>query len=68
MNNHGCHLTCQHFIPMSTRQRDYLRPNRLFSRNHMHPIGCGAKNCSPTMQPPQRNPCIKIKDSKCADS
>lgn len=33
------HLACQHFIPMSTRKQDCLRPNCLFSRNHAHPVG-----------------------------
>ncbi|OSD01610.1 hypothetical protein PYCCODRAFT_488893 [Trametes coccinea BRFM310] len=45
------HLLCQHFIPMSTRQQDCLRPNCLFSRNHAHPVGERRFPCfgNPTM-------------------
>ncbi|RPD66035.1 hypothetical protein L227DRAFT_130341 [Lentinus tigrinus ALCF2SS1-6] len=56
------HLLCQHFIPMSTRQQDCLRPNCLFSRNHAHPVGCRSNSCARMMQPPQRNP-IRISES-----
>ncbi|KAN0077310.1 hypothetical protein V8E55_011165 [Tylopilus felleus] len=33
------HTPCGHFVSMSTRLQDCLRPNCLFSRRHVHPVG-----------------------------
>ena len=33
------HTVCGHFIAMSTRVQDCLRPDCLFSQRHAHPTG-----------------------------
>ncbi|RDB21058.1 hypothetical protein Hypma_011580 [Hypsizygus marmoreus] len=59
------HTPCGHFIEMSTRFQDCLRPNCLFSRRHAHPIGCRSSNCNRLMALPVRNP-IRISPTRCS--
>ncbi|KAI0082684.1 hypothetical protein K474DRAFT_1681103 [Panus rudis PR-1116 ss-1] len=58
------HTSCGHFVAMSTRMQDCLRPNCVFSSRH--PVGCKSSSCIRLMVPPQRNP-IRISESRCAD-
>lgn len=60
------HTVCGHFIAMSTRMQDCLRPDCLFSQRHAHPTGCKSASCQRLMTVPQRNP-IRISETKCAD-
>ncbi|KAH8099489.1 hypothetical protein BXZ70DRAFT_1000738 [Cristinia sonorae] len=60
------HTTCGHFIAMSTRLQDCLRPNCLFSSRHCHAAGCKSSQCVRLMVAPQRNP-IRISETRCAD-
>ncbi|KAF9227949.1 hypothetical protein BS17DRAFT_746948 [Gyrodon lividus] len=58
------HTPCGHFISMSTRVQDCLRPNCLFSRRHIHPIGCKSQSCIRLMALPVKNP-IRISPAVC---
>ncbi|KAI0695890.1 hypothetical protein BC835DRAFT_1406069 [Cytidiella melzeri] len=61
------HTVCGHFIAMSTRMQDCLRPDCLFSRRHEHSAAlCKAAGCHRLMTLPQRNP-IRMSETKCAD-
>ncbi|KAH7916062.1 hypothetical protein BJ138DRAFT_996652, partial [Hygrophoropsis aurantiaca] len=60
------HTDCGHFISMSSRLQDCLRPNCLFSRRHIHPTGCKSQSCVRLMALPVRNP-IRISPTKCLD-
>ncbi|TFK76470.1 hypothetical protein BDN72DRAFT_755973 [Pluteus cervinus] len=60
------HTECGHFVAMSTRTQDCLRANCLFSRRHVHPIGCKASGCVRLMALPVRNP-IRISPTVCND-
>ncbi|KAG8217494.1 hypothetical protein J3R82DRAFT_5642, partial [Butyriboletus roseoflavus] len=61
------HTPCGHFVSMSTRVQDCLRPNCLFSRRHMHPIaqGCKSQSCVRLMALPVKNP-IRLSPSVCS--
>ncbi|KAA1471197.1 hypothetical protein DENSPDRAFT_776322, partial [Dentipellis sp. KUC8613] len=60
------HTHCGHFVSMSTRLQDCLRPNCIFSRRHAHPTGCKPGECIRMMALPVRNP-IRISETKCGD-
>ncbi|KAG2157077.1 hypothetical protein DEU56DRAFT_722331, partial [Suillus clintonianus] len=60
------HPECSHFIAMSTKFQDCLRPNCLFSTRHAHPIACKSQACIRLMALPMKNP-IRISPSKCGD-
>ncbi|EIM89984.1 uncharacterized protein STEHIDRAFT_52285, partial [Stereum hirsutum FP-91666 SS1] len=52
------HTACGHFVSMSTRLQDCLRPNCLFSRRH--PVGCKSPACCRMMSVPVRNPIRRV--------
>ncbi|KAG2349931.1 hypothetical protein BDR05DRAFT_972835 [Suillus weaverae] len=60
------HTECSHFIAMSTKFQDCLRPNCLFSVRHVHPTACRSQSCIRLMALPTKNP-IRISPSKCGD-
>ncbi|KAG1772653.1 hypothetical protein EDD22DRAFT_767856, partial [Suillus occidentalis] len=60
------HTECGHFIAMSTKFQDCLRPNCLFSVRHVHPTACKSQSCIRLMALPTKNP-IRISPSKCCD-
>ncbi|KAI0318951.1 hypothetical protein OF83DRAFT_1163209 [Amylostereum chailletii] len=60
------HSSCGHFIPMSTRFQDCMRPNCLFSSRHAHPVGCRSPSCVRMMALPIRNP-IRVSPTICGD-
>ncbi|KAG1731904.1 hypothetical protein EDB19DRAFT_1640579, partial [Suillus lakei] len=58
------HTECSHFIAMSTKFQDCLRPNCLFSVRHVHPTACRSQSCIRLMALPIKNP-IRISPSEC---
>ncbi|KZT26221.1 hypothetical protein NEOLEDRAFT_1155744 [Neolentinus lepideus HHB14362 ss-1] len=60
------HTPCGHFIAISTHRQDCQRPNCVFSRRHVHLIGCTSRSCIRLMDLPVRNP-IRISPTSCAD-
>ncbi|KAF9246542.1 hypothetical protein BU15DRAFT_7411, partial [Melanogaster broomeanus] len=58
-------IDCGHFENMSTRLQDCLRPNCLFSRRHVHVVGCKSQSCIRLMALPVKNP-IRICPSTCS--
>ncbi|KAF8136334.1 hypothetical protein EV363DRAFT_1428740 [Boletus edulis] len=60
------HTPCGHFVSMSTRLQDCLRANCLFSRRHVHPVGCKSQFCIRLMALPVRNP-IRVSPTVCSN-
>ncbi|KAI0062286.1 hypothetical protein BV25DRAFT_1804024, partial [Artomyces pyxidatus] len=60
------HTQCGHFVSMSTRLQDCMRPNCIFSVRHIHPTGCKSSSCLRMMAPPVRNP-IRHSATRCGD-
>ncbi|KZS89894.1 hypothetical protein SISNIDRAFT_416090, partial [Sistotremastrum niveocremeum HHB9708] len=58
------HQGCDHFVSMASRTQDCLRPNCLFSRRHVHPVGCNSASCIRSMDPPAKN-AVRVSPSKC---
>ncbi|EIN07415.1 hypothetical protein PUNSTDRAFT_71198, partial [Punctularia strigosozonata HHB-11173 SS5] len=60
------HPQCRHFISMSTRFQDCMKPNCVFSSRHEHGSGGKSPTCIRMMQLPVKNP-IRISPALCAD-
>ncbi|KAI0273606.1 hypothetical protein BC834DRAFT_921638 [Gloeopeniophorella convolvens] len=61
------HTLCGHFMPLSTRRQDCMRPNCLFSTRHPSgPAGCESSACQRLMGLPIRNP-IRLSPTHCPD-